>query len=103
MTKVDVYKGDKKENGLELSQNNKTILWKDKNAIIATMDFENKLKIVVEKFGNNGQNINPDELSQIFENKNYKMKICIQQLGVEMNNGEYLIHNLDGYFLFTKK
>lgn len=103
MTKVDVYKGDKKENGLELSQNNKTILWKDKNAIIATMDFENKLKIVVEKFGNNGQNIKPDELSQIFENKNYKMKICIQQLGVEMNNGEYLIHNLDGYFLFTKK
>lgn len=103
MLKTDVYKGDSKENGLMLKPDRKSIVWMRNNEVIATLEMKDIPKTLVEKYGNNGQNLDPKELSLNFENQDYHMKLCIHQLGIEQNNGEYLINNLEGFFLYSPK
>lgn len=103
MLKIDVYKGDKKENGVELSTDGYNLIWKEKNAVLAELDLKDKLKLFVDKYGKSADNIDPNKLTFDFEDQNYSLKVCVQQLGIENIRNEYRIHNLDGYMIYSKK
>lgn len=103
IVRVDLYKNDKKETGTQLDTDNKTVIWKQNGIILEKISFENEIKQLLLKYPKTESQMSPENLSFTFETDKYKMKFCLNSLGIQKIANQNLLNNMDGYLLYSEK
>lgn len=102
LIKIDLYQKDKKEYGIELADDNKTLIWKQNGKELAKLAFGNEMDKLLLKYTENYNKLDPDKLSFTFETEKYHVKLCLYALGIQKNGKQLKVSSMDGYLLYSE-
>lgn len=100
---MSVFKGVDATAGFELSDDQRTIYWKENQQLKATLEMKEILQTLSKKYSSDNSGIQPDSLCFNFDSPKYNIRLCIQQLGTESIGGEVRINTLEALFLYSEK
>lgn len=103
LIKIDLYQNDKKENGIELADDNKTLIWKQNGKELAKLAFGIEMDKLLLKYTESYNKVDPDKLSFPFETEKYRVKLCLYALGIQKNGKQLKLSSMDGYLLYSEK
>lgn len=103
MIKIDLYQNDKKENGIELADDNKTLIWKQNGKELAKLAFGSEMDKLLLNYTESYNKLDPDKLSFTFETEKYRVKLCLYALGIQKNGKQLKVSSMDGYLLYSEK